>query len=235
MISHLADTRGKASHGWLNSRFSFSFADYYDPKRMGFGALRVINDDIIAGGTGFGMHPHRDMEIITIPLSGMVQHKDSEGNDGKIRKGEVQIMSAGTGILHSEYNGLEKEDLKLLQIWVMPKMYNVKPRYEQKAFDLKSNELTLVVSPNGDKGSVSINQDAFFSLGKFETGKSFSYEKKKAGNGLYLFVIDGSVTLEGKTFRARDGVGITDFEKLDLTVNESSELLLMEIPMSVEQ
>lgn len=233
MITHPADTRGVANHGWLQSRFSFSFADYYNPDRMGFGALRVINDDSIAPGMGFGTHPHRDMEIITIPLEGTLAHKDSTGNAKQIQKGEVQIMSAGTGIFHSEFNASQTESVKLLQIWVLPKKLYVQPRYEQKMFshDARTNKFSLVVSPDGREGSVSINQDAFFSLIDLDKGKSANYERKLEGNGVYVFIIKGNVEIDGKEFKARDGVGIEDFNSINLSASTDAEILLMEIPV----
>lgn len=233
MITHPSETRGIANHGWLNSRFTFSFADYYNPDRMNFGALRVINDDIIAAGTGFGMHPHRDMEIITVPLSGAVQHKDSEGNSSVIRKGEVQIMSAGTGIFHSEFNASDKEDLKLLQIWVLPKKLSVKPRYEQKMFNHegRQNNFLTVVSPDGRDGSVTINQNAFFSLADIDAGKELTYERKANGNGVYIFVISGEIKVDGKSFGTRDGVGIENFDSLKIAADKNAEVLLMEVPI----
>jgi quercetin 2,3-dioxygenase len=233
MLVHLSHTRGFADHGWLKSAHTFSFADYYDPSRMGFGSLRVINDDFIKPQMGFGTHPHRDMEIITIPLEGVLKHKDSEGHSSLIRKGEVQIMSAGTGIAHSEVNGSDKEAVKLLQIWVLPKKLGVKPRYEQKSFSHadRQNKFQLIVSPEGSEDSVLINQDAFFSLSDLNAGRRISYQKKKSGNGLYLFVIKGEVEVKGKTFEERDAVGIEDFDSLDINSRKDSELLLMEVPL----
>lgn len=233
MITHTSESRGIANHGWLKSRHTFSFADYYNPERMGFGALRVINDDSVDAGMGFGTHPHRDMEIISIPLEGALAHKDSEGNHGIIKKGEVQIMSAGTGIAHSEMNASDKEAVKFLQIWVLPKKTGIKPRYEQKNFaDVdKKNKIVTVVSPDGRDGSVSINQDAFFSLTDIDAGKKVSYEKKASGNGLYVFVLSGQVTVEGENFKARDGVGIKDFSQVEITAKDNAEVLLMEVPV----
>lgn len=232
MITHQAQTRGYADHGWLKSHHTFSFADYYNPERMGFGALRVINDDSVAGGMGFGTHPHRDMEIISIPLEGALAHKDSTGTASVIRKGEVQIMSAGTGILHSEFNANHDETAKFLQIWVLPKKLNVKPRYEQKAFthEERKNKLQLVVSPDGREGSVSINQDAFFSLVDLEQDKELSYQKKLSGNGLYVFLISGKIEVNGEVLNARDGLGIEYFDTLNMKALSGSEILLMEVP-----
>lgn len=233
MITHPSESRGLANHGWLQSRHTFSFADYYDPQRMGFGALRVINDDHVEGGMGFGTHPHRDMEIITIPMEGQLQHRDSEGNASVIKKGEVQIMSAGTGIFHSEYNADQKEPVKFLQIWVMPKKLSVKPRYEQKAFshDQRKNRFSTVVSPDGREGSVSINQDAYFSLADLDSGKNLSYTRKDEKNGAYVFVIKGEGEIEGQTFKARDGIAFKNFTELNIKAKNAVELLIMEVPV----
>jgi len=232
MITHLSESRGTADHGWLKSRHTFSFADYYNPERMGFGVLRVINDDSVDAGQGFGTHGHRDMEIISIPLEGTLAHKDSEGNSGLIKKGEVQIMSAGTGIHHSEMNASATEPVKFLQIWVLPKLKGIKPRYEQKNFkpDDRLNKISTIVSPDGREGSVSINQDAFFSLTDLQRGKSVSYQRHLNGNGVYIFVIKGEVTIGDKIFKTRDGVGIPSFESLEFKALSDSEVLFMEIP-----
>lgn len=230
MIIHPSNTRGVANHGWLKSHHTFSFADYYNPERMSFGALRVLNDDSVAPAMGFGTHPHRDMEIISIPLSGSLQHRDSEGNAQLIRKGEVQIMSAGTGVYHSEYNASTSEDVKFLQIWVLPKKLGIKPRYEQKIFDPKVNQLSLVVSPDGREGSVTINQDAFFSLAEINNGE-VAYARKLKGNGVYIFVLEGEVEIDGKTFSKRDGIGFEHFETINIK-SKLAEVLLMEVPMS---
>ncbi len=233
MHIHPSHSRGKADHGWLKSHHTFSFADYFDPERMGFGTLRVINDDIIAPGMGFGTHPHRDMEIITIPTAGALAHKDSEGNSSVIRKGEVQIMSAGTGIRHSEFNASDSELSELLQIWVHPKVKNVKPRYEQKSFTPESrrNQFSLVVSPDGRESSVVINQDAFFSLADMEEGVELTYQAKLSGNGAYLFVLTGEISLNGMKLHARDGVGIDDLSCLELKALTQAEVLIMEVPL----
>lgn len=231
MMTIPSESRGLADHGWLKSRHTFSFADYYDPKRMGFGALRVINDDFVAAGKGFGTHPHRDMEIISIPLSGILKHRDSEGNAALIKKGEVQIMSAGTGIFHSEHNASDSEEVRFLQIWVTPKKFGVKPRYDQKNYELKENELTLVVSPEGKGTSVGINQDAYFSLGLLTHGKTISYDVKQPGNGVFVFVLAGSLNVNGQELGTRDGVGISKTEKLTLHATSGAEVLLMEVPM----
>jgi redox-sensitive bicupin YhaK (pirin superfamily) len=233
MIIHRASSRGRADHGWLKTHHTFSFADYYNPERIQFGALRVINDDSIAAGMGFGRHPHRDMEIITIPLEGAVGHQDSEGHSSVIRKNEVQIMSAGTGIAHSEVNASESEVLKLLQIWILPEKLNVKPRYEQKAFKVeeRKNKLQFVVAPDGREGALSINQKAFFSLADLDAEKSLTYERQRSGNGLYIFVIKGSVEVSGELLNERDGAGIESFERLSIKARSDSEILLMEVPV----
>lgn len=232
-IVHKAETRGKAFHGWLQSYHTFSFANYYNPSRMGFGALRVINDDIIAPATGFGTHPHRDMEIISVPISGALRHKDTLGNEYVIKKGEIQTMSAGTGIYHSEYNNSDQEDAQFLQIWVLPKKLGIQPNYSQKEFSVsdRTNGFQLVVSPDGREDSVSINQDAFFSLSNLEKGKKIDYKRYLKGNGAYLFVIDGSLKVGDTILNARDGLGVEDFESLSLEALDDAEILLMEVPM----
>ncbi|QLB12988.1 hypothetical protein EV697_102334 [Bisgaardia hudsonensis] len=232
-IYHSADSRGNADHGWLKSKHTFSFANYYDPERMGFGALRVINDDYVLGGYGFGKHPHRDMEIISIPLSGKLNHGDSMGNQGIIENGEIQVMSAGTGVVHSEMNGDEIEPVKFLQIWVLPNKNRVEPRYQQiKLSDImKANEFNQVLSPNPDDQGVWIHQDAWFSLGKFDKGISRNYNIKKSNNGVYVFVIEGTVSIDGKTLNARDGLGIWDTESFTVDVLDNAKVLLMDVPM----
>lgn len=231
MITHAAETRGLANHGWLLSKHTFSFAEYYNPERMGFGALRVINDDFVIGGKGFGTHPHKDMEIISIPLEGALQHKDSEGNSHQIKKGEVQLMSAGTGIFHSEYNASFSDPVKFLQIWVLPKKLGIKPRYEQKAFELPSSGIKLVLSPDGREESLTINQDAFFSLSKLKAAEKLDYNIRLSGNGVYVFVLKGSLFLNGKDLKERDGAGITGADKISLSSNSEVEVLIMEVPM----
>ncbi len=232
-IVYKAATRGHADHGWLNAWHSFSFAGYHDPSRVHFGVLRVLNDDTIAGGMGFGAHPHDNMEIITIPLSGQLEHRDSMGNAGIISKGEVQVMSAGTGIQHSEKNKNSNEPLKLLQIWVFPDKKNVEPRYDQKAFDLSAskNNLLTIVSPMGEKEGLNIHQNAWFSLGKLDKDFTITYDLKNKENGVYAFVIDGSVTINGEKLDRRDAAGISDADKLEIKADSEAELLLMEIPM----
>lgn len=233
-VLHKANTRGHANHGWLNAYHSFSFAGYYDPARVHYGVLRVLNDDTVAGGMGFGFHPHDNMEIITIPLSGQLEHKDSMGNTGVISKGEVQVMSAGSGIQHSEKNKSADEQVKLLQIWLFPDKDNVKPRYDQKAFDLAAsrNKLVNVVSPMGEPDGLNIHQNAWFHLGKLDRDTTTTYELKDKTNGVYAFVIDGDVTINGQQLNKRDGLGISETDKLEIKPDSEAEILLMEIPMN---
>ncbi len=233
-IFYKASERGHAEHGgWLKSNFSFSFAEWHDPKRVHFGALRVLNDDSIAAGGGFGMHPHDNMEIVTIPTRGSVAHKDSTGTDGLIHTGDVQIMSAGTGIRHSEYNPSATDILELFQIWVFPKLRNVKPRYEQKSFNAaeRINQWQVVVSPDTAENGVLINQDARFSLAELEEGKSLSYKTKFKGSGVYLFVIDGEVKAGEQILQKRDALGISETDLLDIEASKNARLLAIEVPM----
>jgi redox-sensitive bicupin YhaK (pirin superfamily) len=233
-VIHRANTRGNANHGWLNAHHTFSFSSYYNPERMNFGVLRVLNDDIIAGGEGFGRHPHDNMEIITIPIQGALQHKDSMGNTGVIKENEVQMMSAGTGIYHSEFNHHESQPINLLQIWLFPKVQNVTPKYEQKTYhpDDRKNTLKLIVSPLEDD-AMTINQDAYFSLGNLDAGFQTKYDVKHPGNGVYAFVISGEVDINGTTLNPRDGMGVWDTNHLDIKVSKEAEILLMDIPMEV--
>jgi len=234
-ILHKANTRGHANHGWLDSYHSFSFGSYSNRERVHFGALRVLNDDTVAAGMGFGTHPHDNMEIISIPTSGDLEHKDDIGNSQVIKQGEVQVMSAGTGIQHGEKNKNHDKPVKFFQIWVFPNKKNVTPRYDQKSFaDAdKHNNLLTVVSPIGTTdGGVQIHQDAWFSLGKLDNNFSTSYELKNKENGVYVFVIEGDVTINGEKLSRRDGLGITDVSKLDIKADSDAELLLMEVPMN---
>lgn len=233
-ILHKANTRGHANHGWLDARHTFSFASYHDPNRMHFGALRVLNDDRVAGGMGFGTHPHDNMEIITIPLEGDLQHKDSLGNTAVIRRGMVQVMSAGSGVQHSEFNPNQDQLTNLLQIWVFPNKRNVEPRYDELVISDKQqqNVLQQVVSPNADDAGVWIHQDAWFHLGTFDENAGTSYTIKKEGNGVYAFVIKGSFTVAGVELNERDGLGITDTDSFELTaLSPDAEILLMDVPM----
>ncbi len=232
-IYHSADSRGHADHGWLNAYHSFSFANYYNPERIHFGALRVLNDDTVAPGEGFGTHPHDNMEIITIPLSGDLEHKDSIGNSGVVRKGEIQVMSAGTGIQHSEFNHNTNKELKLLQIWVFPNKRNVEPRYDQIALPKKENELIQIVSPNKNDDGTWIHQNAWFHLGNLKKGWEGKYELKGNNHGVYAFVINGTVKIENKDLEKRDAYGISESDKFNITVSEDSTLLLIEVPMQI--
>ena len=230
---HAAKTRGNANHGWLNANHSFSFANYHNPERMNFGALRVLNDDTIAAGMGFGTHPHENMEIITIPLEGDLEHKDSMGNIGVINEGEIQVMSAGTGVHHSEYNKNADQAVKVLQLWVFPKKQNVTPRYDQMSVrDLKKpNDFYQVLSPNSEDAGMWVHQDTWFHLGEFDVEKSLDYTIKKPGNGVYVFVIEGSFNVEGENLKKRDAIGIWDTETINFTAQSQSKVLLVEVPM----
>lgn len=232
-VLHKANTRGHANHGWLDAHHTFSFANYYDRNRIQFGALRVLNDDIVAGGRGFGEHPHDNMEIITIPLRGALQHKDNTGGEGVIRAGEVQVMSAGTGVLHSEVNASASEEVNLLQIWVFPNVRNVKPRYDQKAFQAegRNNQWQTIVSPVQNTEALWIHQNAWFSLGNFSKGKRTEYKLNKSGNGIYIFIIEGDVIVNDQKLNKRDGLGVWEVDKLSFTAESDAQILLMEVPM----
>jgi quercetin 2,3-dioxygenase len=235
-VLHKANTRGFANHGWLQSHHTFSFANYYNPDRMHFGVLRVLNDDVVAGGRGFGTHPHDNMEIISIPLEGDLEHKDSMGNVAVIRNGDIQVMSAGTGIRHSEFNKNASQQVKFLQIWVFPNKRNVTPRYDQMTLQRKDrkNKLQQIVSPNPNEEGVWIHQDAWFHLGEFDQGKAVSYKIRKPGNGVYAFLLSGSMEVDGQLMDARDGLGIWDTGQINLKAKTNSEILLMEVPMMLK-
>lgn len=234
-ILHKADTRGHAEHGWLNSYHSFSFANYHNPERMHFGALRVLNDDTVKQGMGFGKHPHDNMEIISIPLFGDLHHKDSTGRDEIIRQNDVQIMSAGSGIAHSETNANNNKDVKFLQIWIFPKERNIEPRYEQKTFlpEDRIDQLLTVVAPDDEK-AVWINQDAWFTLGKFSKDFATTYQLHKKDSGVYIFVLNGTVTINDQVLEARDGYGIWETEQLAIKSSTEAEILLIEVPMTLK-
>lgn len=235
-VLHKAETRGHANHGWLNSYHTFSFANYYNPERMNFGVLRVLNDDTVQGGMGFGTHPHDNMEIISIPLEGDLEHKDSMGNTAVIRNGDIQVMSAGTGIRHSEFNKNKDKTVKFLQIWVFPNKRNVTPRYDQITLTLadRKNKLQQILSPNPDDAGVWIHQNAWFHLGTLDKGFKTEYKLKGgAGNGVYAFVLSGSITVNGQALNPRDGFGIWEVAKLDIKADSNAELLLMEVPMQI--
>ena len=234
-ILHKANTRGNANHGWLNSRHTFSFANYYNPERMHFGALRVLNDDTVEAGMGFGTHPHDNMEIISIPLVGDLEHKDSMGNVSVIKHGDIQVMSAGTGIFHSEYNKNKDQPVKFLQIWVFPNKKNVTPRYDQITLNLddRHNKLQQILSPNPNDDGVWIHQNAWFHLGKFDQGFNAGYSIKSKGNGVYAFILSGEVTINNQPLNSRDGLGIWDVEQLSIHADTDADILLMEVPMTV--
>lgn len=232
-VIHKANTRGHANHGWLDSHHSFSFASYYNAERMHFGALRVLNDDIVSGGMGFGNHPHDNMEIISIPLAGDLEHKDSMGNTAAIKQNDVQVMSAGTGIQHSEYNKHKEESVNFLQLWIFPKEKNIKPRYNQKTFNPidRQNQLQEIVSPSGSTSSVAINQNAWLHWGSLDKGVSLSYELKRVDNGVYIFVMEGDMTINNQQLNKRDGFGVWETDKLLLSADTKAEVLLIEVPM----
>lgn len=235
-ILHKANTRGHANHGWLDSHHSFSFASYHNPDRMHFGVLRVLNDDRVDPGMGFGTHPHDNMEIISIPLEGDLEHKDSMNNVAVIKKGDIQVMSAGTGIYHSEYNRNKDKLTKFLQIWVFPNKKNVTPRYDQISLNEKDrhNKLQQILSPNADDEGVWIHQDAWFHLGQFDKDFKTNYSIKKNGNGVYAFVIKGDFTINNIELNERDGLGIWDTKTLNIvSKSQNAEILLMEVPMTI--
>ena len=227
--------RGTADHGWLKANFSFSFANYFNPTNIQFGMLRVLNDDTIAPGMGFGTHPHDNMEIITIPLAGGLRHRDSMGNEKVVSYGEVQVMSAGTGIYHSEMNASTTEIAKTLQIWVFPNQQNVEPRYDQKAFDLARarNSWQTLVSPNTnpEPDSIWVYQACYFSMGEFDANQLLQYQTKLTGNGLFLFVIEGEVMLHDQLLGKRDAAEITAASSIELNTTTSATLLLIGVPM----
>lgn len=228
------NTRGHANHGWLDSKHTFSFARYFNPNRMGFGLLRVVNDDKVIGGEGFGTHPHDNMEIVSIPLSGALAHKDSMGHEEVIKSGEVQVMSAGTGITHSEYNANHDKPVEFFQIWVLPRTQGLKPRYDQKEFnfDKKPNDLTLVVSPDGFDGSLWVNQDVWFNLGNFDKDKEKSYQVKKQGNGVFAMVVEGEFEVAGNKLSRRDALGIYESDSFEIkALSDNARILLIDVPM----
>ncbi len=233
-IIHRADSRSFANHGWLQSYHTFSFAGYYNPERIHFGALRVLNDDTIKGGMGFGTHPHDNMEIVSIPLSGALEHRDNTGRHEIIHSNEVQIMSAGTGISHSEFNASKTDPASFLQIWVFPKLRNVNPRYQQQAFELadRLNKLQVVVSPEANGDALLINQDAWFSLGHFEEGQSVDIAPKMAQHGSYLMVLEGEVEVAGEVLKRRDAIGLSNYDTATVKALKAADFLLIDVPMS---
>jgi redox-sensitive bicupin YhaK (pirin superfamily) len=235
-VLHKSETRGHANHGWLDSKHTFSFASYHNPDRMHFGVLRVLNDDRVDPGMGFGTHPHDNMEIISIPLEGDLEHKDSMNNLAVIKKGDIQVMSAGTGIYHSEYNRNKDKLTKFLQIWVFPNKKNVTPRYDQITLNTsdRHNKLQQILSPNADDEGVWIHQDAWFHMGKFDKGFKTNYNIKRKGNGVYAFVLKGDIKINNQVLAERDGFGIWETETISIeSISQNAELLLMDVPMMI--
>ena len=230
----LADSRGYADHGWLKSSHSFSFASYFNPDQMNFGALRVLNDDWVAPSMGFGTHGHRDMEIISIPLGGDLKHRDNMGNETIIRSGDIQVMSAGSGVEHSEMNASVSEPVSFLQIWIFPNVKNVTPRYDQLTLKVEdsTNQWQQILSPNKEDEGVWIHQDAFMHLNHLDSQSSTTYTLRNAANGVYLFVIEGEVIVEGEKLGRRDAIGITEVDKFTLSAQTNAKLLAIEVPMA---
>ncbi len=234
-VLHKADTRGHANHGWLDSHHTFSFANYYNPERMNFGVLRVLNDDVVQGGKGFGRHPHDNMEIISIPLQGDLEHKDSMGNTAIIKQGDVQVMSAGTGVYHSEYNKNKEDEVRFLQIWMFPNQKNVTPNYGQITLETgkMKNDFQQILSPNPNDEGVWAHQNAWFSIGEFENGCEKTYQLKDRKNGVYAFVLEGAVNIEGQNLAKRDGFGVWDTESITVKATKDAKILLMDVPMQL--
>ena len=234
-ILHKAELRGHANHGWLDTYHTFSFANYYNPERMNFGVLRVLNDDRVAQGKGFGTHPHDNMEIITIPLAGDLEHKDSMGNITVIKEGDVQVMSAGTGIHHSEYNKNKDKEVLFLQIWLFPNMQQVEPRYDQISIKEieKKNQFYQILSPNKEDQGVWIHQNAWFNLGEFKEKTEVDYKLHSDKNGVYLFMIEGDATIQGQNINRRDGFGLWNMNCINVIAEKKSKILIMEVPMGI--
>ncbi len=234
-IIHHANSRGHADYGWLKTYHTFSFSNYYNPNRINFGALRVLNDDTIEGGTGFDTHPHKNMEIITIPLIGALEHKDSLGNASVIKQGDIQVMSAGTGVYHSEFNHHKDKSGQFLQIWVLPDKENATPRYGQISLNREDrhNKFQQIVTPNPSFESIWIHQQAWIHLGNFDAGKRANYQLKKEENGVYLFIISGSAKINGEILSTRDGMGITDTENISIEADSKAEILVIEVPINL--
>ncbi len=235
-ILHKANTRGKADHGWLKSHHSFSFASYHNPERMSFGQLRVLNDDIVQPKMGFGTHPHQNMEIISIPLSGALSHKDSMDNKRAITVGEVQVMSAGTGLQHSEFNDSKTDEVNFLQLWILPEVQNVTPRYEQKKFDetKRHNNFQTVVSPQNNivGDALGIYQQAYISIGNFDEGQKMDFKLKDASHGIYIFLLEGEISIGNETLETRDAIGIWDVETVEIATKKDAKILVVEVPMN---
>ncbi len=234
-VIHPKDSRGSVNHGWLQANHSFSFANWRNHERMGFGQLCVWNDDVIKGGYGFGMHPHRDMEIVTVMLEGRLRHKDNMGNEGTISPGEVQVMSAGTGVMHSEFNDLKEEDTKLFQIWVFPDKKDVQPRYDQRKFDATTckGQFKTMVGPKDhtDDDAMWIHQNAYFRRGQFDAGATASYSLAGNDQGVYLMVASGTIEVDGHTLSERDAIGVWDTEQFKVRILEDADLVAVEVPM----
>ncbi|MDP4723034.1 MAG: pirin family protein [Crocinitomicaceae bacterium] len=231
-VFHPEASRGHADHGWLNAKHSFSFASWHNPERIHFGMLRVLNDDIVAGGMGFGKHPHDNMEIITIPLSGAIQHQDSMGFSEIIEAGEVQVMSAGTGIYHSEFNPKPDQALNLFQIWIFPNQKQVTPRYAQKKYNLTHGVFTQLVGPQQSGLDTWIHQDAWISLGEFDAQTTVNYAINKQKNGIYLMVVEGAIQIGAQRLQSRDAIGISEIEQIDIQMEQNSKILVIEVPMN---
>ena len=236
-VIHKAETRGHANHGWLDSYHTFSFANYHNLERMNFGVLRVLNDDTVSGGMGFGKHPHRDMEIISIPLEGTLKHEDSMGTKSIIERGDVQVMSAGTGVTHSEKNASQTETVKFLQIWIIPKKLGLEPRYGQINLSdgAKPNDFQQIVSPNKDDAGTWINQDAWLNLANFDKGTTKEYCIQKNTNGIYVFIIEGKAKINNQLLEKRDGLGISETQSFKVEAIENSQILLIEVPMELPE
>ena len=233
-IIHTADSRGYANHGWLKSHHTFSFAGYFDPERVHFGALRVLNDDYVAAGMGFGQHPHDNMEIVSIPLEGKLQHQDSTGSSGIIEKGEIQFMSAGTGVVHSEMNASATEAVKFLQIWVIPNKNNITPRYGQMKYEINDNEIQTLIQPEAKEGCLRLQQNAWFKMAKFDAGKEIELKvEDPKNNGIYLFVLNGALEVDEKSLQTRDAIGVWETENIQIKTTEKSEFLIIEVPMNL--
>jgi redox-sensitive bicupin YhaK (pirin superfamily) len=231
-VFHSSASRGHADHGWLNAKHSFSFASWYNPERIHFGMLRVLNDDIVAGGMGFGKHPHDNMEIITIPLAGSIQHEDSMGFSEVIRAGEVQVMSAGTGIYHSEYNPSPNEELNLFQIWIFPNQKQVTPRYAQRKYELQNGAFTELVGPEHSGIATWIHQEAWLSMGEFDTDTTISYTLKNPNYGAYIMLIDGSIQIGEQILQQKDAIGISDTAQIEINIQQKAKILVIEVPMN---
>lgn len=233
-IIHKADSRGYADHGWLKSHHTFSFAGYFNPERVNFGALRVLNDDFVAAGMGFGEHPHENMEIVSIPLEGKLSHRDSTGSSGVIEKGEIQFMSAGTGVTHSEMNGSSSEDVKFLQIWIIPNKINITPRYGQMSYEVNCNELKTLIQPTPAEGTLRLQQNAWFKMAKFDAGTETLIKiENPETNGIYIFVLSGSIEIDGETLNSRDAIGVWETNETNVQIKENSEFLVIEVPMKI--